>query len=412
MPKIIWLLVVARAVNRLGAFSLPFLAVLLIQERGWSTAEVGVTMTAFGLATMPSRLAGGRLADRLGRRTTIGIGLTGCALAQLGIAATSSTIGTAVAVVGLGLCFEVYEPPSQALVADYVSPEDQPAAHGLMAAALASAGMLAGGLAVVLTHLDLRWLFVADAASCLTCAGVLVVALPRETPAAAAHQQEGPHQSSPWRDGRLLALLAVQTVFAVVYLQSVFALPLSLLRRGLPPESLGVLLTVSAATLVAAQPLMRWRRLRDAGSSALLTVGYLLLGLGMAGYALSASLTGFTAATVFAGLGDLLLMGHLITRASALAEPHLGARYLAVFGTSWGIAAVVSPTVGTGLLALTGVAGTWWSLAGVCLCLAVAERRRASRLRLRVAACQLSPPSKPAPEPRRSPSRRTTSRST
>src|SRR4051812_27856804 len=36
LPASVWLLVVARAVNRLGAFTLPFLSVTLIKEQGAS----------------------------------------------------------------------------------------------------------------------------------------------------------------------------------------------------------------------------------------------------------------------------------------------------------------------------------------------------------------------------------------
>ena len=78
----------------------------------------------------------------------------------------------------LGLAFEVYEPPSQSLVADATSPEERPVAFGLLAAALAAAGMGAGLLAAVLAGIDLRWLFVADAATCLSCAAVVWWRLP------------------------------------------------------------------------------------------------------------------------------------------------------------------------------------------------------------------------------------------
>src|SRR6476469_3362106 len=132
LPASVWLLVTARAVNRLGAFTLPFLSVTLVAEQGASVAQAGFL------------LAGAR-----------------------------SLTEAAVAVVLLGLAFEVYEPPSQSLVADATSPEDRPVAFGLLFAALAAAGMVAGLLAAVLAGVDLRWLFVADAVTCLACAAIV-----------------------------------------------------------------------------------------------------------------------------------------------------------------------------------------------------------------------------------------------
>ena len=101
------------------------------------------------------------------------------------MAASRSLTEAAVAVVLLGLAFEVYEPPSQSLVADATSPEDRPVAFGLLVAALAAAGMGAGLLAALLAGIDLRWLFVADAVTCLACAAIVWWRLPARTVAPA-----------------------------------------------------------------------------------------------------------------------------------------------------------------------------------------------------------------------------------
>ena len=134
------MLVLARAVNRLGAFSLPFLSVTLVESFGASVVDAGYLLAAFGVATIPSRLVGGWLADRWGARTTIVTGLVATAAAQLALAAAPSLALAALAVVALGLAFELYEPASQAMVADATTDEQRPVAFGLLAAAMAAAG--------------------------------------------------------------------------------------------------------------------------------------------------------------------------------------------------------------------------------------------------------------------------------
>ena len=203
LPATVWLLVAARAVNRLGAFTLPFLSLTLVAELGASVAQAGYLLAAFGLATIPSRLVGGRLSDRWGPRATIVGGLAATAVAQLLVAASQSLVQVAFAVVLLGLAFEVYEPPSQSLVADATSPQQRPVAFGLLAAAIAAAGMAAGLLAAVLAGFDLRWLFVADAVTCLACAAVVRWRLPARSPRRPTPDDETRVQ--PWRDRRLLA---------------------------------------------------------------------------------------------------------------------------------------------------------------------------------------------------------------
>lgn len=371
MPATVWILVTARAVNRLAAFTLPFLAMVLTTEFSMSVSAVGITMAIFGVATIPSRLAGGWLTDRLGARATIVLGLVGCAAAQLGIATARSVPAVVLAVLALGLCFEVYEPPSQAVIADVVAPDQRTAAYGLLGAALAGAGVVAGLIAAALTTLDLRWLFVADAATCLLCALLIRRVLPtHHRPRTAA-----PASGSPWRDPRLLQMLAVGTGFAVVYLQGTIALPLTILARELPPSTLGVLLSSSAATTVLGQPLLRTSLVRDAPAAHVLMVGYAVLGVGLAAYGFTTSLLGFVVATVVTAIGDLLLLGRSLAYVAELAPDSAPARYLAVYGLSWGLAAVIAPLLGAALMAGLGPAWTWAVLSGVCLALAAVQLR-------------------------------------
>src|SRR5689334_151424 len=86
LPRAVWILLLARAVNRLGAFSLPFLSLVLVDEFGASLISAGYLISAFGLATIPSRLLGGQLAERFGSKATICLGLGGTAAAQLFVA--------------------------------------------------------------------------------------------------------------------------------------------------------------------------------------------------------------------------------------------------------------------------------------------------------------------------------------
>ncbi|MET7720586.1 MFS transporter [Streptomyces mirabilis] len=370
LPRTVRLLIVARAVNRLGAFSLSFLTVLITTSFGASTVVAGYISAAFGLATIPSRLVGGRLADRIGRRRTIVVGLTGCAVAQLGIALSEGLVSAACFAVLMGLAFEIYEPPSQAMIADVVGPGEQVRAYGLLNAALAAAGMGAGLLAAGLGRWDLRWLFVVDALTCLLCALTVHFVLPADHRTTTAATQQAT-TVAPWRDRSLLVMLAAGTLFAVVYLQIMIALPLSLELRGLQPADAGLLFTTSALTITAGQPLLRLNRLATLPAPAAFAGGYLLLALGLAGYALAYGLVGYIAATIVWSVGDLLLVGRAYAFVASLAPAGGKGRYLAVYGTSWGIGGIAAPLAGTQLLEHAGKAGLWSTMASACLVLAV-----------------------------------------
>ncbi len=380
LPKGIRLLIVARAVNRLGAFSLSFLTVLISTDFGVSAATAGLVSAAFGLATVPSRLFGGYLADRLGRRRTILLGLTGCAVAQLGIAAAGSLPVIAVFAVLLGLVFELFEPPSQAMIADGVRAADRTRAYSLLNAALAAAGMGAGLIAASVGRWDLRWLFVVDALTCLACAVIIGLVVPPDGPRRG--RATPVTSSSAWRDPALLAMLGCGTLLALIYMVIMILLPLALPAYGLQAADAGFLFTVSALTIIAGQPLLRLRPVAALPPAAGLAAGAAFMAAGLAGYALAPTLAGnplapalpaLAVATVVWSVGDLLIMGRAYAIVAGLAPPDARGRYLAVFGTSWGFATVAAPLAGTQLLERLGAQGLWACLAGACLVLAAAS---------------------------------------
>lgn len=366
LSRTVWILVVARAVNRIGAFTLPFLGVVLAVEFKASLSQVGLILAVFGAATIPSRLLGGQLADRLGRRRTIVLGLTGCAIAQLWIALSHTLWSAVLATILLGLAFEIYEPPSQAMIADVTEPEDRPAAYGLYSAALAAAGVLAGLLAAALSHWDLRWLFVADAVTCLSCTALIALALPPDV----RRERLADRPAAVWRDRRLLLLLAGGTVFATIYMQLIIGVPLTLLEQGLPKSGTGIILAVSAVTLIVAQRVLRVQHLDDFRAIA---IGYVLVAAGLVVAAVAHNLSMFLLASVLWSLGDLFLLTRYLTQASGLAPNEARGRYLAVFGLSWGIATTIAPITVTQLLKTAGPAGLWLTTAGAAVVLAALQ---------------------------------------
>jgi hypothetical protein len=369
-------------VNQLGAFSLAFLTVLMSRDLGASLDTAGAVSALFGLATLPSRLLGGHLADRVGRRRTILTGLAGCAAAQLGIAAAPGPAVAAGCAVLLGFAFELYEPPSQAMIADATAPDERAPAYTLLTTAIAVGNMGAGLIAAAVGRSGLRWLFVVDAASCLGSALIVYRWLPadrRAAPRAARGPRHGdPRDSrargaSPWRDPALLAMTAAGTVFGLVYMVMLVGLPLSAAASGLDPASVGLVMAAGTLTLVAGRPLLRARPLASLSDPAAAAAGFILLGTGMAGYAMAHSLAALFAPTVAWAIGNLLLTGRAFAVVTALAPPGATARYLAVYGLSWGIATVAAPVLATGVISSLGSPALWTSCSALCLAMAVVQ---------------------------------------
>ncbi|GAB3499010.1 hypothetical protein GCM10027572_33860 [Flexivirga lutea] len=355
---------------------MAFLAVLLTEELHESVRTAGLIVAAFGLATIPSRLAGGWLLDLVGSRPTILLGLIGCATTQLVLAAATGTMSAVIGAIGLGLSYELIEPPTQALIADESDERTGPALFGLLFVSMTVAAVAAGGVAAVVAGLDLRLLFVIDAATCLVCAGVVRGFLPPGKPAA-----DNRTVAWPWRDRRLLVLFALSTIFTLVYMIVVFGLPLTVADRGIGLWVIGASTAASAVVAVLAQPLLRIDRLNAGGGFVALTVGFVAfaaaIGLLAAGHDPSIVLV----SGVVAAVADVLLMSHLYAQASRLAPEGATGRYLALFGLSWGVATTVAPLIIGATLTLSDGVPLWTTTAVVTLGLAAATPRVGSYLR-------------------------------
>src|SRR5687767_9018187 len=75
LPSTYWLLWVGTLVNRLGNFVVPFLALYLTRERGFSEVQAGLVIALYGAGAAIPGPVGGTLADRFGRRVALGLGL-------------------------------------------------------------------------------------------------------------------------------------------------------------------------------------------------------------------------------------------------------------------------------------------------------------------------------------------------
>ena len=359
--------VVIRVVNRLGGFGMAFLGLRLARDLGLDLPAVGRVLAVFGACTSVSRLLGGVLATRLGARSTVVIGLLASSAAQLVIGLGQTVATVVLGIVALGLVYEIIEPASQALIAEHVRPDRHTSSFALLWASLSVAGVLSGVLAALLSRGGVGALFVADATSSALAAMAALAWLPTST---RAPSDAGGRAATPWRSAVTAPLLrwtGIGTVYATIVMVVVFMLPLSVEATGAGPASTGWLLAVAAAAAIAAQRLIRVLELR-LDPALLLVSGHGLLAAGLVLWS-TGSLGGLFAGAVLEGASGSLLLGSYQARAAGMARPGGAAAVMTVFGLCWGVATVVAPMVGAGLLG-RGVTALWLTCAVASLGLA------------------------------------------
>lgn len=362
LPRAFWVLWWGTLINRLGGFVQPLLALYLTQVRDASVVETGYVLTLFGLGCAVSQPVGGALADRIGRRRTMVLGLLTSAGSLLLLGAARSLVAIAVTAAVYGLCLDLFRPASRAAVVDLVAPADLPRAMALNFWAINLGFAVATPLAGLLAVRGYWLLFVLDAATCVAFAVVLLRGVPETRPVTA---ERSGSTRDVLRDPLMVAMCVGTLLQAVVYLQAFLTLPLAFTADGLSTAAYGSVLGVNGLLIIVLQPLLLGV-LAGRADRLLLWAG-VLQGVGFGATALADDLVGHLTALTVWTVGEVLAAGVLGALVGQLAPTHLRGRYMGVHGLSYGVAGLVAPLLGTQVLARAGEGWLWGGALVLCV---------------------------------------------
>jgi MFS family permease len=381
VPRLFWVLWTGILINRLGTLVEPFLGVYLVAVRGFPVAAAGGVLAVYALGSMFSQITGGLLADTLGRRATLTLGMlaNGASLIALGyVTAAPAVIAMTFAA---GATIDIYRPAAQALVADLIPAAGRARAYGLIswAANLGfSAAMLSGGL---LAQAGFRWLFWADALTCAAFAALAWRAVPGTQTRPRAQRTEPGGFGDVLRDRVMAGFALVVLGYMAVYQQAFTTLPIAMHAGGLPPRAYGLVMAVNGIVIVIVQPLAAlWLAGRD--HSLVIVAGNVLTGTGFAVTALASSALAYAGAVCIWTLGEIAMAAAGGAIIASLAPAHLRGRYLGLYGAASSLGALLAPLAGTQLLRL-GAPVLWLTCGAVAAAAALGQATLAPAIRNR-----------------------------
>jgi MFS family permease len=399
LPRAFWTLWWGLLVNRFGSFVAAFLAIYLVRDRGFGAAEAGRVLSLYGIGIAIASPLGGVLADRMGRRATMILGLAcgACSVAGLAFArapALLSALAFAAAATG-----ETYRPAMNAAVADLVPPAERARAWGLvywgvnlgLALGLLLAGLVGGR--------SLRALFLLDAATSAAFALILLLRVPETRPPGTVHVPALRGLARVFQDGPFAVFLVLYVLALMVFTQWQLALPIDMGAHGLGPSAYAVLMAVNCLGVVLLQPLLS-PRLRGFDAARLMAASSLLFGLGYGVNALGGSLPVYLLGTAFWTVGEVVGFPVAAALVADLAPLELRGRYQGVFAMTWGVAFTLSPLLAGEALARLGGRALWLSCLALSVAVAAGHLVSAGPRRRRLAAAAVPfPPVRSSVEP-------------
>jgi MFS family permease len=384
-----WIVVAGTLVNRIGQFVQTFLALYLAGPRDLDTSTVGVVVSAFGLGSFLSQPIGGYLADRVGRRLTLTLGMVGTAAAFLLLAAVRDLVLIGIAAALAGLVLDLYRPAVQAIVAELVEPRHRPRAFAFLYWAVNIGVAVSGVAGGYLAERSYWLLFVLDAISCLVFAALIVRFVP-ETHRPAANG--GDRGYRPVLGDRLLwGLVGATFLGAVVYLQSLVTLPLAVRADGHGPDGFGLVYAVNPVVVILLQPVVLWV-IDRLPAVPLLAGSAILMGVGFGLTSLADSLVAFGLTIVVWTLGEIGFNAVEPALISNIAPADLRGRYNGVVGVAFGAAAFVAPLLGTWVFDTFGETTLWTMCFGLQALSALAILALAPMIRYRQATLEQTNP--------------------
>jgi MFS family permease len=350
LPRPFWFLMAGTFVNRIGYVVEPFLALYLAGPRGLSAATVGVVLACFGAGSFVSQIVGGYLADRIGRRATLVMGMLGTAACFMLLASVRNLALIAVAATLTGLLIDVYRPAMSAAVADLVPAHARPRAYALIYWAINLGVAAAGVLGGLLADRSYWLLFVADALTCVGFAVIIARTVPETRPKSTSGEPGS--YARVLRDGLAVGLFVSVLLGTIVYMQQFVTLPLAVRAAGLSASAYGVIYAVNPIAVILAQPLVL-RLIDRLRAVPTMAASSLLIGVGFGLTAFAGSIGVFALTVLIWTIGEIGFNAVGPALIAEIAPPEMRGRYNGLIGMAFGAASLLGPLGGTWLFGVS-----------------------------------------------------------
>ena len=367
LSRPVWLLSIATLINRSGTMVLPFLALYLTQERGFTPGQAGQTLALYGLGAVVASYFGGWLCDRIDPLAVMKWSLALTGLSFLALGHLESRLAISAMMIVWSFVGEIFRPANMAALAAASDPGERARSFALLRLAVNLGMTLGPTIGGFLALRDYGWLFVADGVTCFLATGLLLFAFPGRplravprTPRTAESAAKAA-AASPWRDRQALGVFGLMFLLNLVTFQlaSTFSLSLRDLQ-GFSEARIGLALATNTILIVLFEmvlvhSLSRRDPLKVSGVGAFLFCA----GLGLLPFGSGFAYVVFTIAVWT--VGEMLVFPIVSSALADRAPEESRGAYMGMLNLSFASAFVVAPLIGTWIYEHLGPEVLWYA---------------------------------------------------
>lgn len=402
LPWTVKLLCVGSFINRAGSFAVVFLTIYVSEALGYEKTFAANCFGVFGVGSFLASLIGGHLADRIGRKPIMLLGLFGGSAALISLSFVQDRYLFLLNIFAFALLLDMYRPAASAMMSDVISDEQRPLAFGLLYIAFNLGFGVAAPIGGWLAEYSMQLLFWGDAITTSAFGLMILLLLPetisltrepdtvsvedsktaevssstvspgqvaessaaRSSAARSSAARSSVGWNAAWKqicsDADFLLLITATLLTSFIFFQGFSTLPLTLKAMGFSESDIGWLLSINGFLIVGLQLpitayLSRFERL------AVILAGEILIGIGFGATAYSTSALWIGLTIAVWTLGEVLQAAFKQTLVVGFAPKEFRARYLGLFAMTHALGLMIGAPLGGQILERYGSTVLWTS---------------------------------------------------
>ncbi len=375
LSKQIWFLALVTLVNRAGTMIIPFLALYLTNDLGFTKSQVGWIWTVFGLGSLCGSWLGGKLADKIGYYPVMVISLIATGFLFIALQLLKSFESFCLGIFLIMLIADTFRPASFTAISVYSKPKNRTRSITLIRLAInlgMAFGPAVGGLIIV--SMGYGGLFWIDGITCIV-GGLMIVALlkpkviNKKVTEKADILKERLKSLPAHKDGLYLLFLFVLFLIGFVFMQLFSTLPLFYEEVHLMNEAeIGWLIMMNGLLIFFLEmPLVTYFDSRDIAKVTILQYAIVLLALSYLVLVFEALFIVVIIGMILITVGEMLVFPFANTYAMNWAPKERSGEYLGLFTMAFSLANIVGPNIGVQVADQFGYNTCWYMLSAVSL---------------------------------------------
>lgn len=343
---------------------IPFLSIYLTDSRGFSLAQVGWIMTAFGCGSMIGTWIGGKITDTIGHYKVMLTSLFFTGIGFLLLMNVNTFYGFCISIFFLVLVADSFRPAMFVALSAYSKKENKTRSVTLIRLAINlgfSAGPAVGG--IIITTMGYRGLFWVDGITCILATLLMLVVLhPKKAKPQEVVTVENP--LSVYKDKVFQLFFVAVVLYSFIFLQLFSTVPVFLKQYvHLSEYTIGLLMAMNGMLIFLFEmPLIKFCESRGISDYRYIILGTILTALTFLVFNLFGhiGLVMIIIAVLFMSFGEMIALP--FSNAFALKRASLGnqGEFMAMYSLAFSISHILAHNISMQVADAYGYRATFW----------------------------------------------------